>query len=134
MSKVAKLVEFSLLVRVIVEEDANDDAIIATAYDKVQDKIDNRELGDNLVSIEDDVEVPFGEAPNDSDENDGITSKMVKEAAHYLSDGDIDTREMVRRIMDYEDQSEQIDYVDGVVVWFPCENTFSCSAFIELIS
>ena len=65
MKKVAKLVEFSLLVRVVVDENATDDEIIAASYSKVMDKIDNRELGDNLVSIEEDVEVPFGEGPNE---------------------------------------------------------------------
>lgn len=65
MTKVAKLVAFSLLTRVIVDKDATDEEIIAAAYPKIQDKIDNRELGDNLESIDDDEEVPFGEAPDD---------------------------------------------------------------------
>ena len=60
MAKVAKLVEFSLLVRVIVDENATDDEIIKKAYPKVQDKIDSRELGDNMVSCKDDEECPFG--------------------------------------------------------------------------
>jgi len=60
MAKVAKLVEFSLLVRVIVEADATDDEIIEKSYSKVQDKIDSRELGDNMVSLEDDLECPYG--------------------------------------------------------------------------
>lgn len=59
--KVAKLVAFSLMTRVIVDENATDDQIIAAAYKGVQDKIDNRELGDNLESIEDDEEMPYDE-------------------------------------------------------------------------
>jgi len=60
MKKIARLVEFSLLVRVVVSENATDDEIIEASYKHVQDKIDNRELGDNLISNEIDTEVPFG--------------------------------------------------------------------------
>lgn len=63
--KVAKLVEVSLLVRVIVDENVTEDQIIAATYPKLQDKLNNREVGDNVVSIVDDEEVPFGEAPTD---------------------------------------------------------------------
>jgi hypothetical protein len=66
--KKALLVEFSLLARVIVDENATDDQIIEASYSKIQDKINNRELGDNLASIEDDEEVPYGEAPSDLEE------------------------------------------------------------------
>jgi hypothetical protein len=65
MAKVAKLVCFSLMTRVIVDENATEDEIIAACYPKIQDKIDNRELGDNLESIEEDEEVPYGVAPFD---------------------------------------------------------------------
>ncbi len=67
--KVAKLVMFSLMTRVLVDENATDDEIIAASYAGIQDKIDNRELGDNLESIEDDEECPCGTF--DSDENIG---------------------------------------------------------------
>mgnify|MGYP001591578587 CR=1 FL=1 len=63
--KVAKLITFSLTTRVIVNDDAEDDEIIAAAYSGIQDKIDNRELGDNCTEIEDDEEVPFGEGIDD---------------------------------------------------------------------
>ncbi|MEK6829790.1 MAG: hypothetical protein AABY15_06750 [Nanoarchaeota archaeon] len=63
--KKAMLVEFSLMVRVIVDENATDEQIIEASYPKIHDKINNRELGDNCVSIENDEEVPFGEAPDD---------------------------------------------------------------------
>jgi len=66
--KKALLVEFSLLVRVVVDENATDDQIIEASYSKVQDKINNRELGDNLTSIEDDEEVPYVEASSDKEE------------------------------------------------------------------
>jgi hypothetical protein len=134
MNKVAKLIEVSLMVRVIVDENATEEQIIAASYDKFQDKLDNRELGDNLVSIEDDTECPFGSFDTDNQEDDGITNSMIKEAKHYLSDGEISTREMIKRIMEYEDGGQFIDYVDGVVVWEKTEYSFTCDAFIDQIS
>jgi hypothetical protein len=68
MAKVAKLVMVSLMTRVIVDENATEDQIIAASYKGFQAKIDNRELGDNLESIEDDEELPYGEAPEDQNE------------------------------------------------------------------
>lgn len=65
MAKVAKLVMVSLVTRVIVDESATEDQIISASYKGFQAKIDNRELGDNLESIEDDEEVPYGEALDD---------------------------------------------------------------------
>jgi hypothetical protein len=60
MRKVARLVEFSLMTRVIVDENATEDQIIEASYKGIQDKINNRELGDNLVENELDEECPFG--------------------------------------------------------------------------
>jgi hypothetical protein len=65
MAKVAKLVMVSLMTRVIVDENATDEQIIEASYSGFQAKLDNRELGDNLESIEDDEEIPYGEAPDD---------------------------------------------------------------------
>ena len=66
MSKVARLVEFSLLTRVIVEENATEDQIIKASYKGIQAKIDNRELGDNLVDNDLDDECPFGTFDTDN--------------------------------------------------------------------
>ena len=60
-------------------------------------------------------------------------SEMLKNASHYLSDGDLSTAEMVETIRNHPDQNEMIDYVDGVVVWQPLKNSFTCAAFLELI-
>ena len=68
MAKVAKLVMVSLMTRVIVDENATDEQIIEASYEGFQAKLDNRELGDNLESIEDDEEVPYGEAISDQEE------------------------------------------------------------------
>lgn len=63
--KKAVLVSFSLMTRVIVDENATDEEIIAKARPRIQAKIDNDELGDNLDEIEDDEEIPYGETPED---------------------------------------------------------------------
>jgi hypothetical protein len=134
MNKVAKLIEVSLMVRVIVDENATEEQIIAASYDKFQDKLDNRELGDNLVSIEDDTECPFGSFDSDN-ENDVITNSMVKNAKHYLfAHSDEEIREMVRKIYEYEDENEIIDYIDGVDVWEKVQFSFTCEQFINQIS
>ena len=65
MKKVARLVEFSLRTRVIVDENATDDQIIKASYKGIQDKITNRELGDNLVECDLDEECPFGTFDSD---------------------------------------------------------------------
>ena len=59
--KVAKLVAISLMTRVIVDEDATDEQIVQEAKKNFQAKLDNNELMDNLESIENDEEIPFGE-------------------------------------------------------------------------
>jgi hypothetical protein len=59
MGQKAKLVYFSLVVRVIVPENASDEDIIASAQVKILDKIHNNELGENLEEIIDDIECPI---------------------------------------------------------------------------
>ena len=51
--KVSKLLEYSITVRVIVDEEATYDEIIIASRPKVIDVVNN-ELGDNLIDIEDD--------------------------------------------------------------------------------
>ena len=60
MKKVARLVEFSLRTRVVVDENATEDEIIRASYKGIQDKITNEELGDNLVESDLDDECPIG--------------------------------------------------------------------------
>lgn len=60
MTKVAKLIAVSLLTRVIVDETASDDEIIAKAKSKFIDKI-NDELGENIEYIAPDTECPYDE-------------------------------------------------------------------------
>jgi hypothetical protein len=63
--KVAKLVMFSLMTRVVVDENATDEEIIGASYRGIQCKITNRELGDNLEEIKDDEECPCGTFKDD---------------------------------------------------------------------
>ena len=64
--KKAMLITFSLTTRVIVDENLSEeemtDSAIAEAYKGIQDKINNRELGDNMTELEEDTEIPFGKA------------------------------------------------------------------------
>lgn len=67
MTKVAKLVAVSLMTRVIVEHDAPEEIILAHAREKFQHVIDT-DLGDNVESIEDDMECPYD--PEDPGDNE----------------------------------------------------------------
>lgn len=67
MAKVAKLVIVSLLTRVIVEDTATDEEIVAQAKSGFQAKLDNNELMENLEEITDDKEAPFGTFEFDKD-------------------------------------------------------------------
>lgn len=71
-NKVSKLIEFSLKTRIVVDVDATEDEMIKASYSKIQDKITNRELGDNLVEIEDDEECPFGTFDTDNPSIDTV--------------------------------------------------------------
>jgi hypothetical protein len=59
MSKVAKLVTVSLMVRVIVDDAASESDILEAARPNLIEKF-RSELGENLESIEDDTECPYG--------------------------------------------------------------------------
>ena len=59
MAKVAKLVLVSLMTRVIVEDTATDEEILAIARPKFHAIVEN-ELMENLESIADDTECPYG--------------------------------------------------------------------------
>jgi len=58
--KVAKLVECSLMTRVVVDENATEDEIIASSRARFIDII-NTSLGDNIEEIYDDEECPYNE-------------------------------------------------------------------------
>ncbi len=65
MTKVAVLVEVSFTVRLIVDVEATNEEIIPLLYPLIQDRLDNREVGDNLVSVEEDIECPYDPTTDD---------------------------------------------------------------------
>ncbi len=58
MAKVAKLVHYSFVTRVIVDETATDEEIIEASKNNMCIKIPN-ELGANLQDIDDDEDCPY---------------------------------------------------------------------------
>ena len=59
--------------------------------------------------------------------------KSIELASHYLSDGDLSTKEMVEAIANHPDPYDLIDNVDGVVVWQKVEMSFTCEDFLNEI-
>lgn len=49
------------------------------------------------------------------------------------ADGDEEVERMIKLIVNNEDEKEQIDYVEGVVVWEKVEYSFTCESFLEYI-
>ena len=85
--------------------------------------VDMNEL--NIADLEAAIQAVL---PNNED-------KEVENALHYLSDGDeLSSKQMIEAIRNWPDQHDLIDNVDGVVVWEPLEHTFTCMAFLDLIS
>jgi hypothetical protein len=68
MAKIAKLVMVSLMTRVIVDENATDEEIVAQSIKGIQAKIDNDELVENIDSIEIDTSLPYGSLIQDASE------------------------------------------------------------------
>lgn len=56
----AKLVYLSLMTRVVVEDDADDEIVMDVARQKFADKIQYEYL-ENVEDIQDDLEVPYDE-------------------------------------------------------------------------
>lgn len=87
-------------------------------------------LADKLPSDLNDLELDsLEEVIKDTEEDDAY----IEKAGHYLSDGDISTKEMCLRINKHEDQNDYIDNVDGVLVWCKVTNNFTCAEFLDLI-
>ncbi|MES2515936.1 MAG: hypothetical protein V4580_17415 [Bacteroidota bacterium] len=75
---VAKLVTITLVTRVLVEETATDEVIIAASNKGFKAQIDNNEVMENIVDIVDDKDLPFGTLDTDTDpiEYTDIISKV----------------------------------------------------------
>lgn len=65
MAKVAKLVTISMMTRVVVDDDADDDFIINRSAMNFINKITN-EIGEHIEEIVDDEECPYN--PEEDDE------------------------------------------------------------------
>ena len=79
--RVAKLVEASLVVRVIVDENATDDEVIAASRQKFVELVQTG-LGDNVVGWEDDDEMPA--TKEEQDENWTAILKPIRPFAKPL--------------------------------------------------
>jgi len=64
MSKVAKLVYYSFVTRVVVDANATDEEIVTESKRMILEKVNN-ELNDNLVDIVYDEECPIGTFEDD---------------------------------------------------------------------
>ena len=70
MAKVAKLVQISLMTRVVVDESATDEQILDAARPNLIEKV-NMEFAENLDNISGDTECPFGSLPGDRKKSKG---------------------------------------------------------------
>lgn len=64
---VAKLVTFSLMTRVIVRDNADDDEIAEAAKQGILNKVNHNELVENIEDVKDDTEMPY------DPKTDGVT-------------------------------------------------------------
>ena len=64
-TRVAKIVIFTLMTRVIVEDTDSEEKLIELAKENILVKIHNDELGENLETHFDDEELPFGSLSTD---------------------------------------------------------------------
>lgn len=82
--KVAKLVYYSFVTRVVVEESATDDQIIQASRQNMVEKVQTC-LGENLEEIDDDEECPFGTFDTDEPTIDRVILNVQEQ--QYLMIG-----------------------------------------------
>jgi hypothetical protein len=58
----------------------------------------------------------------------------VENAQRYLCKDELTIAQQVQAIETYPNKTDFIDNVEGVCVWEPLENTFTCEQFIKMIS
>jgi len=107
--KVAKLVHVTLLTRVIVDETATREETLSKAKKGLQTQLDH-DLSDNVESIEDDKECPFGTLPTDTDPiqyTDGISKAEFDEFREVLKELDPQA---------YKDEAKD-DFVECYAYW-----------------
>lgn len=122
MRKVAKLVAYSFMTRVVVDEDATEKQIIDASKRMIKLKVQD-ELGENLESIEDDEECPIGTFETDLPTIDKVILNPSEKQYVVIGKG---LPVQVRRFDDYSDWDSvndlngepifdvQIDFDDSV--------------------
>ncbi len=122
MRKVAKLVAYSFMTRVVVDEDATEDEIIRATKQMMRIKVED-ELGENLESIEDDEECPIGTFETDLPSIDKVILNPIEKQYAVIGEG---IPVQIRRFDDYSDWDSvndlngepvfdvQIDFDDSV--------------------
>jgi hypothetical protein len=58
----------------------------------------------------------------------------VGNAQRYLCKGELTIDKQVEAIENHPNKTDFIDNVEGVCVWQPLENTFTCGQFLRMIS
>lgn len=68
--KKAVLVTFEITTRVVVDEEdvKNENGVIENATWNIRDNLEGYLISDNVTSIVDDTECPFGSMPNETEE------------------------------------------------------------------
>lgn len=139
MKKVAKLVAYSFMTRVVVDEDATDDQIIQASKRMIKLKVQD-ELGENLESIEDDEECPIGTFDTDLPSIDKVILNPLEKQYVVIGKG---IPVQVRKFDNYSDWDSvndlngepvfdvQIDYDDSVKM--DDENKYYQFQYVNLI-
>jgi len=86
MKKVAKLVSYSFMTRVVVDEDATQDEIIRASKRLMKLKVDT-ELGENLEDIDDDEECPIGTFATDLPSIDRVILNAIEKQYIVIGKG-----------------------------------------------
>ena len=151
MAKVAKLVYFSLMTRIICDELATQEQIMELALPKVSEKLLDSPF-DALEEIVNDLECPYSES---DEENEKLVAEGFK---HFM--GVVDTvgntpniNQIYEKLGEYtaNDESEYpaiikelkealattpillVDYLDSITIWEKVEFSFTVKEFCELI-
>tara|TARA_R110000787_G_scaffold220447_2_gene329202 strand:+ start:498 stop:1010 length:513 start_codon:yes stop_codon:yes gene_type:complete len=103
--KVAKLVYYSFMTRVIVDEDATESQIVLASKKNMIAKV-NTELGENLEEIRSDDECPIGTFPTDNPTIDWVI--LNPDEKKYLVIG----KGIVSQIISFDDYSDWGTIVD----------------------
>ena len=139
MRKVAKLVAYSFMTRVVVDEDATDDQIIQASKRMIIEKV-NLELGEHLESIEDDEECPIGTFETDLPTIDKVILNPIEKQYVVIGKG---IPVQVRRFDNYSDWDDvndlngepvfdvQIDFDDSVKM--DNENNYYQFQYVNII-